>query len=237
MPAWTYDESRHTGINYADRSNAEKYDEQHSTFRDYQTEFEEMLAFLHLEDPGRSSVIDLGCGTGAMSLYAARRFGHVTCVDVSEAMLQELTVKIAEANLTNMTVTRAGFLSYRHTARPADLVVSKYAFHHLPDFWKQIALFNINRMLKSGGILYLCDVIFTFDPLQHDEKIGAWIDWFIRKSGKEFASEAVVHIRDEFSTFAWILDGMLERAGFEIVQRRSSDGFSTEYHCVKVRGV
>lgn len=235
MPAWTYDESRHTGVDYANASNAKSYDVQHTTFRDYQKDFEAMLVFLNIDKPGYRSVIDLGCGTGAMSLYAARYFKHVTCVDVSKVMLDQLLKKITEANISNISVNQSGFLSYRHTAPPVDLLISKYAFHHLPDFWKQIALFNINRMIKKGGIFYLCDVVFTFDPLRHDDKIGAWIEWFTQKSGEEFAKEAAVHIKDEYSTFAWILDGMLERAGFDIVQRRSLDGFSTEYHCVKVR--
>ena len=37
-----------------------------------------------------SSVVDLGTGTGQFALAAARRFGHVTAVDVSPAMLELL---------------------------------------------------------------------------------------------------------------------------------------------------
>ena len=35
-------------------------------------------------------------------------------------------------------------------------------------------------------------------------------------AGKSMADETVIHIRDEFSTWDWIMKGMLERAGFTI---------------------
>lgn len=54
------------------------------------------------------------------------------------------------------------FRSYRHDAEPVDLVITKAALHHLPDFWEQIALLRINRMVKIGGLLYIQDVVFHF---------------------------------------------------------------------------
>ena len=42
-----------------------------------------------------SAVVDLGAGTGQFALPAARRFGRVTAVDVSPAMLAALRAKAA----------------------------------------------------------------------------------------------------------------------------------------------
>lgn len=44
-----------------------------------------------------------------------------------------------------------GFLTYQHQGPPLDAVVTQIALHHLPDFWKQIALLRIFDMLKEGG--------------------------------------------------------------------------------------
>src|SRR5215475_7731072 len=60
------------------------------------------------------------------------------------ALLEELGLDggstLAERGLGNVEVLRAGFLSYEHAGPPADFVYSRYALHHLPDFWKAVAL-------------------------------------------------------------------------------------------------
>ena len=128
----------------------------------------------------------------------------------------------------------AGFLNYHHAGDLADLVIVKAALHHLPDFWKQVALLKINKMVKMGGQLYLHDVVFQFNPQDYFSKVNAWISGFERLAGSQFRREAEIHIRDEHSTFGWIMEGMLHRAGFAIAKSRSGDEFVTEYACRKV---
>ena len=52
------------------------------------------LAALGLDD--NATVVDLGTGTGQFALAAARRFGHVTAVDISPAMLTLLRERAAQ---------------------------------------------------------------------------------------------------------------------------------------------
>ena len=75
----------------------------------------------------------------------------------------------------NVEVAHARFLTYRHSGPPADLVYSRYALHHLPDFWKAIALVRAADMLRSGGVLRLWDVVYGFEPQDADRHIEAWI--------------------------------------------------------------
>ena len=93
---------------------------------------------------------------------------------------------------------------------------SDRTLHHLPDFWKQIALCRLCDMLKPGGRLFLADVVFGFDPRSYREAIDSWLGGMRDLAGRKIADETVVHIRDEFSTWEWIISGMLERAGFRI---------------------
>ena len=111
-----------------------------------------------------ATVVDLGTGTGQFALAAARRFGHVTAVDVSPAMLALLRERAADAGLGNLDCVRAGFLSYQHAGPPADAVYTRHALHQLPDFWKVLALDRIARMLQPGGVLRLRDLIYDFRP-------------------------------------------------------------------------
>ncbi|BDV43991.1 class I SAM-dependent methyltransferase [Geotalea uraniireducens] len=236
MRSWQYDEFRHCGVDYSQVEQAEAYDEQHQQFRDYGKEFRGMLEFLDLRDPTDKTVIDLGCGTGATALLAAAMFKTVYAVDVSHAMLERARAK-ADRNTRNITFVKAGFLTYDHGGEAADLVITKAAFHHLPDFWKQIALLRMNGMMKTGGQLYIHDVVFQFDPRHYAGKIDAWIARFAAVAGGKFTAEVETHIRDEYSTFGWILEKMIANAGFIVEKVTSDDGFVTEYACRKVADV
>ena len=98
------------------------------------------------------------------------------------------------------------------------MVTTKSALHQLPDFWKQTALLNIAGCLRPGGLLYIWDVIFTFPPADYAQHLQTMIDDLGHTDGRGFSREDFeTHIREEFSTYAWILEGLLDRAGFDIV--------------------
>lgn len=60
-------------------------------------------------------------------------------------MLQRLRAKINAAHLSNVEVVQAGFLTYAHRGRPADFVYSRFAPHHLPDFWKAVVAYATSK--------------------------------------------------------------------------------------------
>lgn len=236
MQPWQYDEFKHCGVDYASEKQAEIYETRHRKFRDFQKEFDGMMTFLDVAHPETQTLIDLGCGTGAASILAARLFKTVYAVDVSEAMLAQARAN-AGPEPHNLVFVQGGFLSYTHEGEPADVVISKAAFHHLPDFWKQIALQRINRMLKADGVFYLHDVVFQFEPHEYADRINAWVGHLGELAGDSMRRDVETHIRNEYSTFDWILRGMMERAGFTVEKSRSSDGFMTEYACRKCRSL
>lgn len=203
MNNWLHDEMKQCGVDYAKAERAEKYDDQHRKFRNYENEFKGMVEFLEIQNTKDKIIIDLGCGTGAASIYAADLFKAVYAVDVSDVMIEQAKKKL-DKNIHNLKFVNAGFLSYNHEDEPADLVITKAALHHLPDFWKQIALLRINKMLKIGGQLYIHDVAFRFAPQEYVRKINSWINEFKKIAGEAFGLEVETHIRDEYSTFSWI---------------------------------
>ncbi|HPS58584.1 MAG TPA: methyltransferase domain-containing protein [Spirochaetota bacterium] len=237
MKNWVYDEYKHCGVDYSDAKQAEDYDNQHRKFRDYEKEFNEMIEFLSPGNTRELSMLDLGCGTGATSIYAAKVFKKVYGIDVSGMMISQAKRKAEKEGISNIEFINAGFLTYSHKDEPVDLLITRAALHHLPDFWKQAAFLRMNRVLKKGGILYIFDVVFHFDPRGYEVKIDDWVSEFEKKAGKKIRDEVETHIRDEHSTFSWILEGMIERAGFKIEKCRTADGFLTEYHCIKVEDI
>jgi SAM-dependent methyltransferase len=177
-------------------------------------------------------VVDLGAGTGQFALEIARTARCVVAVDVSGPMLDRLREKLARSALANVDCVRAGFLTYEHSGADADLVYSRLALHHLPDFWKAIALERVARMLRPGGILRLCDVVYGFEPAEARAAIERWLDGAGTAEAGWTRAELEEHVRDESSTFTWLLEPMLERAGFSIESADySEDMIFARYLC------
>lgn len=229
-----YDEMRHAGVDYADAAIAEEYDERHGSFRDYQKEAERVAGLLGLGQD--STVIDFGCGTGAFAIPAASVCREIHAVDVSAAMLAVCQKKADAKGLKNIVTHHAGFLSYVHAGEPVDAIQSVAALHHLPDFWKSVALARMHGMLKPGGRLYLFDVVFTFPVREYASALTGWVKEMRQKASPEMAAETATHIRDEFSTYDWVLDEMLHRAGFEIRHKSSSFPYTINYLCRRIDG-
>jgi len=174
-------------------------------------------------------MIDLGCGTGATSIYAAKSFKKVYGIDVSEMMIKQAKKKSDIEGIKNIEFINTGFLTYTHKDEPADLVITKAAFHHLPDFWKQRALQRVAGMLRPGGKFFLFDIVFPAAAADLDAQIGQWLAGIGRMANARLAGEALVHVRDEHSTYDWVMEGMLARAGFTLAAKEYAPGFQTTY--------
>jgi SAM-dependent methyltransferase len=140
----------------------------------------------------------------------------VVAVDVSPAMVAAIQTKAATSGITNVECVQAGFLSYQHTGAPADFIYTRNALHHLPDFWKAIALHRMAQLLRPGGVLHLRDLVFAFELHEAEERITDWLATTEPAEDGWTRNELEVHLRDEYSTFDWLLEPMIEQAGLEI---------------------
>ncbi len=164
-----------------------------------------------------STVIDFGAGTGTFALAVASECKQVVAVDISPAMVERMRTKAAELGMTNVRCVQAGFLSYEHASTAADFIYTRNALHHLPDFWKALALQRMADILRPGGLLYLDDLVFAFEPREAENFISAWLDTGAQSTEDGWTREELeVHLLDEYSTFSWLLEPMIERAGFQI---------------------
>jgi len=98
--------------------------------------------------------LDIGCGTGFLSLLLAAQGHHVTGVDVAPAMLAEARVKAAQRGLAvNFVEADAEALSLRDSS--LDLIIERHVLWTLPH--PETALDQWRRLLRSGGRLVLIE--------------------------------------------------------------------------------
>jgi SAM-dependent methyltransferase len=232
-PRWTLDELAHAGQEHLDADYVATYDRKSGPYFDAA---EEVDLLLRNGVDEKSTVVDLGAGTGAFALAAAPHCRRVVAVDVSPKMLATLRAKAERRGVANVECVQAGFLGYAHAGEPADAVHSRNALHHLPDFWKAVALDRIAALVRSGGLLRLRDLVFSFDPDEAGPIIEAWLARAPKRPEEGWTrSELEEHVREEHSTFSWLLEPMLERAGFAIRDASYSETRTyAAYLCTKL---
>jgi len=227
---WLFDESAHAGPEHFDSRFVSGYDRKQG----YPDPTADLAVFARFGLGPTSVVLDLGAGTGQFALAAARRFGHVRAIDISAQMLEFLRERVAEANLPNLDCVRAGFLSYRHDGPSVDGVYTRNALHHLPDFWKAIALSRMARIMRTGAVLRVHDLIYDFQPLESKRMLDQWLDHAVEDPAEGYTrADFAVHIRDEHSTFRWLFEPMLAATGFEMVTAEFRGQVYGAYTCVK----
>lgn len=233
VKAWIPDELSFAGREHLDPAHAARYDRIEDAGA-----AGELSLLRELGLGADSTIVDFGAGTGQFAMAAAPAVRRVIAVDVSPVMMSKLEEKLRNSGVTNVHLVLAGFLTYVHEAEPADLVYSRYALHHLPDFWKTVALSRIAAILRPGGILRLWDVVYGFDPGDASLRLEEWMTGFAPEGGADGWTRADLeeHVRDENSTFTWLLEPMLEKAGFSIERAEySEEQIFARYVCVKSR--
>jgi SAM-dependent methyltransferase len=220
--SWYPSEQAYSGPEHHDAEYVAGYDAK------TQLDLEASLGLLRRHGLNRdATLVDLGCGTGVLAAAAAAAARRVVGVDVSPVMLD-----VARSRTDAVEWVEAGFLTYAHQGDPPQLVHSRNALHHLPDFWKGVALARIHDLLVPGGVLVLRDLVYDFEPAEVDSRTEEWLaaaaptptDGWTR-------GELVEHVRDEHSTFAWLLEPLLEHAHFEIFEREVAGGIYATYVC------
>jgi ubiquinone/menaquinone biosynthesis C-methylase UbiE len=104
-------------------------------------------------------VLEVGCGTGVLSLLAKMIVGEggaVEGIDIAPKMVARARQKAEKAGLPiNFRVASIDELPYGDGI--FDAVISSMMFHHLPLPVKGRGLEEVYRVLKPGGRFLLCD--------------------------------------------------------------------------------
>jgi SAM-dependent methyltransferase len=156
-----------------------------------------------------NKVLDIGCGAGPFSIYAAYKGAIVKGIDLSERAINENQKAKEYLKLETLSFEKEDFLEYSDQAI-YDVVMLTEVLEHLPD--DKLALMKINSLLKNGGYL-LMSVPSVNAPLHKK---------YLKKYGKDPFDERVGHLRryDKDGIITLLLE-----TGFQIVEHKLCEGY------------
>lgn len=118
-----------------------------------------------------STVLDVGCGTGASALPAAELVGSsgkVLGVDLADKILEKARAKAAQRRLQNVEFRLGDMTDLRFPQNHFDAIVSVFSVFFVPDMEALVG--ELWRMVKSGGKL----AITTWGPRIFEPVYTVW---------------------------------------------------------------
>jgi len=127
-------------------------------FRERRNQESMALLLARLGDIAGQSVLEIGCGTGAMTLpiaTAVGEHGRVVAVDISEPMLGAARQRVGERGLGNVTLLLGDAQVFDFEPAAFDLATSRMGVMFFAD--PAAAFRNIGGALKPGGpLVFAC---------------------------------------------------------------------------------
>ncbi|MFQ6614271.1 MAG: corrinoid protein-associated methyltransferase CpaM [Fidelibacterota bacterium] len=111
--------------------------------------------------PPQTNVLDIGCGTGALSLRAALKGAQVKGVDINPGMMEIASQRAVQADLQDkIRFCEMGVAELDSEPDEFyDAVISGLCFSELTDDEIDFALRQAYRLLKPGGQLLIADEV------------------------------------------------------------------------------
>ncbi len=179
------------------------------------------LAVASALDPTERSVslLDLGTGTGAelAAIMARLPCAHITCVDVSAAMLRKLSDRY-HASAHRLTLVRGSYLGLHYRPGAYDYVVSVMTMHHLTCGAKLDLYRRLRQSLKPGGRYIEGDWVVSPAKAREYRELRA-VRLLLVPPG---AGEAEYHLDIPLTLEDQV--GLLQSAGFDPVSVRLHEG-------------
>lgn len=114
---------------------------------------EGLCAFSAHQISAGSKVLECAAGTGAISLAAASKAGHVLCTDPSLPMLEQARKKAARRGFANIEFAERALPALPDGDNSYDAVVAANVLHLLPQPDKAVR--ELWRVTAPGGVLVL----------------------------------------------------------------------------------
>lgn len=110
-----------------------------------------MVALAAEDVPVGARVLEVGAGTGLVTVALARRAGELVATDYAEAMVARVEARVRAAGLDNVRCTQADLYALPFDGGAFDVVVAANLLHLVPDL--PGALAALRRVTRPCGLL------------------------------------------------------------------------------------
>ena len=152
-------------------------------------------------------ILEIGVGTGNLAGKFLQNKYHIIGIDQSRQMLA-----VAKEKYPKLHVRLGEFLKIPYENQTFDVIVSTYAFHHLNEEEKRVAIAEMMRVLKKDGRIILGDLMFqnkaeeqkirsTLSPEQIKELNGEYYSYLhlLIKEVEQYEKRVVYKRIDRFN--------------------------------------
>jgi ubiquinone/menaquinone biosynthesis C-methylase UbiE len=119
----------------------------------------------HVDVPPGSTILDVAGGTGQLGRHLARAGGSAVIVDLTDAMLDAGLRSVQQEGRDDVVFVRGDATSLPFPDRQFDVVVSRFALHHMDDPGRAVA--EMARVCRPEGTVTLIDMVAG--GARHDE--------------------------------------------------------------------
>ena len=121
-----------------------------------------------------NKILDIGTGTGYLAFPLAEQFptASICGIDIAEIIVEKNNATVKEKVIHNLSFEVFDGLTYPFSNEYADLIVTRYAFHHFQDVVNAVQ--QMNRILVKGG------KVLISDPMRNEKDNDGIIDNFMR---------------------------------------------------------
>jgi len=150
-------------------------------------------------------VLECACGTGAISVFLAKKCKKLIATDFSVKMLRQAAKKCQYYD--NVTVRRADLMHVKCRDERFDVVVAGNVIHLLDD--PEAAMAELYRVCKKGGKV----ILPTYVNMEHHGKVRLLVK-IMHKAGANFKRQFTLDSYQEF----------LRDAGYEVEKCTVAEG-------------
>lgn len=157
-------------------------------YKNYELILQKVYDLVENLDRKVSRILEIGVGTGNLASKFLRGDYEIIGIDQSREMLS-----VAKDKYPMLKVRVGEFLKIPYDNKSFDIIVSTYAFHHLNQSEKNIAIEEMMRVLKDDGVIVIGDLMFES---KHSEK----------KVLETLSETQIDEIKDEYYSYIDLLE-------------------------------